>query len=1107
MSIKRRTWLAAALGTLVAAAGATALVWSGVDLPVLTGDEPEAGGGLSWVELGTDTREENTQPYIVVFAEAPLASYRGGQPGLAAPQRVMERGKSRLDVDSPSAERYVAFLERAQIGHEGRIAQVIGHRPQVLDRMQHAINGVVVRLSDDDAARVAKLPEVELVEAYREVPLDTDVGPRLIGAETVWNGAAPGVPTRFQGEGVVVGIIDSGINFDSPSFAAVDPVDGYAHVNPRGAGDYLGTCAAGGVDAGRCNDKLIGGYDFVCGAPANTCGATGIREEPGFNDTNSHGSHVASTVAGNRRDAQYKNQPVRISGVSPRSNIVAYDVCYTNTTSGQGLCPNVSSVAAVNQAVADGIVDVLNFSIGGGANPWTDAVSLAFLNASDAGIYVAASAGNSGPGANTMGHHEPWVGSTAAAQHGRSDYGLLMQVTGPGTVPADLRTIVLSEGTGGVLATGPIGNATPLRVSAGFDTATDGCAAYPAGTFTGAIAMVRRGTCSFSIKANNATAAGAIAVVIGNNQAGVILPSVPGTSVPVFSVTQVVADAIRNFAAANGGNATAGVGFPRVALPNTADALAAFSSRGPAGRYALLKPDITAPGVNILATMASSDPAANDSQLVGLMSGTSMASPHHAGAAALMRDAHPTWTVPEIKSALVMTAKQEVFLEDQVTQANAFARGGGRIQVDQAIRAGLVLDETKANYLAADPDLPVPGDPSALNQPSIASASCAERCTFKRTFRNTQSYRQAWSVKVSGLQGIVTPAVFVLGPGETRTVSVQVFAYQLPANDTFNFGTVELTPLSIGNPNLPVLRLPVAIARPSPLIDLQPPVATASVQAGRLGRATFDIGNVGGSNLTYRVDNTGTATTTVATATNAGVTSGFRSTWFTDQAATPAQLASDDFTLTASTQVTRLAAQGFLLSGVPLASTTQALTWSLYPDAGGLPSGNPVSAPGSAVWTYTAAPTAAGVSTAGDGIALDLVAAGQTVVLPPGRYWLVVNSRATLANRWVWYGSNEGSGGFATLSLNASGAGAWTPNTSLSGLSVQVTGAVQCGAPWISAVAPPIGILRPGERRTATALLNALSLNAGTYLGYVCFSSNDAYKPKVAARIDLTVTP
>src|SRR5690606_29267742 len=156
-----------------------------------------------------------------------------------------------------------------------------------------------------------------------------------------------------------------------------------------------------------------------------------------------------STAAGNRRDVVFDGAPLRISGVAPRANIIAYDACYTNTLTGQGLCPNVSTVASINQAIADG-VDVINYSIGGGAQPWTEATSLAVPGATDAGIFVATSAGNSGPGPNTLGHLEPWTSSTAAAQHGRGAFGTLMSVTGPSPVPGGLQPLVVNNGTGGV---------------------------------------------------------------------------------------------------------------------------------------------------------------------------------------------------------------------------------------------------------------------------------------------------------------------------------------------------------------------------------------------------------------------------------------------------------------------------------------------------------------------------------------------------------------------------------------------------------------------------------------------------------------------------------
>ena len=126
-----------------------------------------------------------------------------------------------------------------------------------------------------------------------------------------------------------------------------------------------------------------------------------------------------------------------------------------------------------------------------------------------------------------------------------------------------------------------------------------------------------------------------------------------------------------------------------------------------------------------------------------------MASPHHAGAAVLLRQLRPTWTVPEIKSALEMTAQQEVFLEYEVTPANAFARGGGRVQVDRAVRAGLVSTRRRPGSWRP---IRAGGDPSALNLPSMARGKCIDQCVFTRTFRNTLGFRQSWRASVQGLR-------------------------------------------------------------------------------------------------------------------------------------------------------------------------------------------------------------------------------------------------------------------------------------------------------------------------------------------------------------------
>jgi hypothetical protein len=828
-SRKKRVVLITALAGLASMA-----VWAAVSTKVLPGSSRTAeapanqaassdGSKGAATNRALDRRGSNV--HVVLFREAPLASYRGGLPGIAAAPRLTAKG-GRIDTKSAAARSYVAYLQGRQRQYADQIGKSLGRPVRIARSMQHAVNGFITELSPAEAAKVRKQPGVALVEAYREYAADTDAGPTLIGAANLWSGV-PGLPAA-QGEGMVVAVLDTGINWGSPSFAATG-ADGYTAVNPNGSGNYLGTCAPGGPDEGRCNDKLIGGYDFVCdyrdannNILAQACGVANLREEPGFGDTNSHGSHTASTAAGNFRDVVVKGVAKRISGVAPHANIIAIDIAYTNTTTGQGSAPNVSIIGAIDQVIADGQADVINYSFSGGASPWSESVSVALLNAVDAGVYVAASAGNSGPGPGTLGHNEPWVASTAAAQHGRGGFDFFLSVSGPGTVPASLQAVFLQAGSGGVDPSASIPASTPVRLiagtdaNAGIDGTSDGCAAYPAGTFDGAIAVIRRGTCSFTIKANNAAAAGAIATVIANNQAGLIIPSVPGTTIPVFMVTQADANTIRDFVVANP-TATAAIPFPAFVSSNVPDALGSFSSRGPA-TFDVLKPDLTAPGVSILAVVAGTTLTGFENA-VGLMNGTSMSSPHHAGAAALVRQLRPTWTVPEVKSALMLTAHQGVLLEDQVTPANAFGQGAGRVQVDRAVNAGLVMNETKARYLAADPA--TGGDPSALNQPSMAKSRCITSCSFTRVVRSTLKYKQMWKASLTGVSGTVSPSSFLLMPGQSRVITVTVSTAGQPADGSWAFGQLDLVPTAIGNPRQPRLHMPIAVSVPAPPV---PPV-------------------------------------------------------------------------------------------------------------------------------------------------------------------------------------------------------------------------------------------------------------------------------------------
>jgi Subtilase family/PA domain len=1117
---------AAALAAVAAAAtyqyatgSSTGAVYSdGTDAANAASSQPPAGvasdqggSGNNPLSASPSDSRNGRGTFIVMFKEAPLATYKGSIGGIGAPERAFDvQGKGRIDVNGSQAQEYVEYLQTRQEQMETRMSTMMGRDVNPRRTMQHAVNAMIVDLSPNEAKSVRGMPEVRLVEEYREYAMDTDTGPALIGAPPIWNGTNPGSGgQQYRGEGTVLGVIDSGINFGSPSFAAVGPVDGYTHINPFGAGVYLGTCDVGGVDEGRCNDKLIGAYDFVCGAPTNACGVADIREEPGFGDTNGHGSHTASTAAGNTRDALFAGGLRRISGVAPRANIIAYDACYTEISTGRGLCPNTATIASVDQAIADGVVTAINYSIGGGTQPWSEAVSIGFLNAVDAGIYVAASAGNSGPGPNTLGHVEPWVGSTAAAQHGRGAYRIALNVTGPAPVPANLAPLLVNEGTLGVVFGATIPGTTPLRISPGISTTSDGCAAYPANIFAGAIAVIRRGTCSFAIKANNASAAGAVAMVLANNAAGVIIPQVPGTTIPVFSVTQAEGDALRNFGQANPTTATAQITFPAIPVPNVADALASFSSRGPAGNFNVLKPDVTAPGVDVLATVAGTTLTGSE-QAVGLISGTSMASPHHAGAAMLIRQARPTWTPPEIKSALALTASQTVYTEDTVTLANPFGRGSGRVQVDRAINAGLVMNETTANYLAADPNAIPAGDPATLNQPNLINRSCFPTCAFNRTFRNTRATTETWRVQVENIRGAF-PSFITLTPGGTISARFTVYGSLLPANGNFNFGNVVLTSIPTDGSQPQVLRMPIAIAVQPPVVSL-PASLSMSMPTSSVNSVYFNIGNNGGSTLTYSFLSSGTASQIVTNANSTGVASGLRNTVYTDPATagSQAQFSADDFVVDQPTQITSLFTQGFVVSTAPLTTAAVNLTWSIYPDAGGLPAGNPQTNPAAALWTYTSTPTGAGVTVVGSSdISLNLTAAGQNVTLPPGRYWLLVNTRGTFANRFAQFASNTVSGntGFASITVATAGTGDWTANPSFPGLTMRIVGNVPCGAPWMGGTYAASGSLTRGSSRSALTVLYGAGLTPGSYRANLCVQSNDPVNPRLATPVNLTITP
>ncbi|QSX35448.1 S8 family serine peptidase [Shewanella avicenniae] len=774
-------------------------------------------GKLKFVEEPGLANKKYT--YIVRLADAPVASYSGSVASLAATKLdrasiTKSGGSAKLNVSSAKVKSYVQYLNSKQ-NTVMMMAAAAGVSVQVKDKFHYAFNGLSAELTPEQAKTLSKLPEVAYVEREATYQLATDSSPAFIGADKVWDGTATG--NAAMGEGVIVGVLDSGVNTDHPSFADVGG-DGYDHTNPWGQGVYVGDCA--GEFSSMCNDKLIGvrSYSDITDDydDASVFGDT----PPAKNgeDYNGHGSHTASTAAGNvLLDVPYITPESgveesdgivtdlvfdRVAGIAPHANIVAYQICRPGDTDDTyGGCPTSAILKAIDDAVADG-VDVINYSISGGGNPWDSATEMGFLAARDAGIFAAVSAGNgTDPEAYSTSKNAPWYTAVAASTHPR--------VIGS----------ALTLGDESYLYTVGTGPAITEDITAAITYVADdlnGCEAFPADAFSGKIALIQRGSCSFSIKVNNAAAAGAVGVIVYNadgNDARLTMAALEETTIPSVFLGNSDGVAIKDAIDANA-DVSVTLSAKVVSTKGPADVLASFSLLGPNSYIDVITPSISAPGVDIYAAHSDQQfghdvtgPAPSD---FTLMSGTSMSSPHVAGAGALLKSAHPSWTPDNIRSALMLTATtaQAMFKADGVTAADPFDVGAGRIRVDLAAKTGLLMDEADENYINADPDLG--GDPRTLNIPSMTDSNCVTSCSWTRTVTATAA--GTWTAAgtavdtESGLSITVTPASFSLAAGESQTLTITADVSELVDASTYAFGQLTLT-----SDDFPTAHMPIAV--------------------------------------------------------------------------------------------------------------------------------------------------------------------------------------------------------------------------------------------------------------------------------------------------------
>ncbi|MGQ0606926.1 MAG: S8 family serine peptidase [Chloroflexota bacterium] len=731
-------------------------------------------GALAETDPALLGRNDTTPvPVFIKLDYDAVASYAGGVEGLA-PTSPEITGKS-LKANQGAVNAYREHLSGQEAAAREAIEAAV---PQstVLDSFQVAYGGVTGIVP---ANKISALLAVDGVVAVQENKLEqplTDATPDFIGATEAW---AQISDSTTAGEGVIVGVIDSGIWPEHPSL--ID--NGITYGGPA-----LGCEFGDGSDPDlgadfTCNDKLIGAYAFVdtylafnANPPLEGEFCNDARTECSARDANGHGTHTATTAAGSHVDEVDLLGVDRgpISGIAPGAHVVAYRVCLNDG------CYQGDSVAAVEQAIEDG-VDVLNFSISGGSSAYTDAVELAFLDAYAAGILVNASAGNAGPGAATANHAGPWTNTVGASTSDRH-FLTTVNLTADGGSDALTGATV----TSGVATPGEVILAEDVP---GYDDSL--CQTeLPADSAVGQIVACERGVIARVDKSKHVLPSGAAGMILYN------LDPANGTGLntdnhflPSVHVDVAEGEALLDFLAANPGTQATWDGGTATAVPG--DVMAGFSSRGPLGDF--LKPDVTAPGVQILAGNTPApvgEGTGVPGQLFQAIQGTSMSSPHSAGVSALVKAAHPDWTPGQIKSALMTSSLQSVLKEDGATPADPFDRGAGSIRANRAIAPTITFDVDADDYYASATD---PLGRLHLNLPSVYADPMPGAVDTDRTLTNVSGAKQNIQISTlapAGSSITVSPDKFSVEAGASQEIEITIDGTDL--DDGTYFGQITL---------------------------------------------------------------------------------------------------------------------------------------------------------------------------------------------------------------------------------------------------------------------------------------------------------------------------